>query len=390
MTAAGKTTAAALAKRVAAGEPVRILVTHESAESARMFDRKPVLAAARRKTGVMTLVATSVEVRTYQTFRRSQRDYVFTTSEGVMVLAPAETVILAPEDVAAIKRAHAEALEMNAEFDRSALACNNEAPAEPESAEADPRNPAVVHYQGTDGKAACDMAAHLLDGVAHRAVSFNDGDEDASCTQCIAYAMEVTAETPAEPFATREEWLIAAVDAMRPMFAEQGAEIPAVRVSVGWPGGRGKKNAVIGQCWASAASADKVAQVFISPVLDDAGAVLATLAHELVHAVDDCKSGHKGNFARLAKGIGLAGKMTATVAGEELKPKLAEIAAGLGAYPHAKLLSFPAGKGEKTQTTRMIKCSCADCGYTARTTKKWLDEVGAPICPCNREEMQVG
>ncbi|WP_412736301.1 transcription elongation protein SprT [Krasilnikovia sp. MM14-A1259] len=193
-----------------------------------------------------------------------------------------------------------------------------------------------------------------------------------------------------ETHETREAWLLSAVEKLTPLFDEVGATVPTVKVSVGWPGGRGKKNTVIGQCWASHASADKVAQLFISPVLDDAEAVLATLTHEVVHAVDDCKSGHKGNFARIAKGVGLAGKMTATVAGEALKPRLAQIAAQLGAYPHARL-AHPTNtaKGEKTQTTRMIKVLCTACGYSARTTRKWLDEVGAPLCPCNREEMEI-
>lgn len=206
---------------------------------------------------------------------------------------------------------------------------------------------------------------------------------------------------------TRETWLVAAVEAMRPLFATVDAEIPAVRVSVGWPGGRGDKNRTIGQCWNSHAAADSVCQLFISPVLDDAPTVLATLAHELVHAVDDCKSGHRGEFARMAKGIGLTGKMTATVASDELREKLAKIESKLGDYPHARLTTMrrvagrpedpsnpesPEGEpkaGEPKQTTRMIKTSCPDSGYIARTTRKWLEEFGAPLCPCHSRAMEV-
>ena len=28
----------------------------------------------------------------------------------------------------------------------------------------------------------------------------------------------------------------------------------------------------------------------------------------------------------------------------------------------------------------MIKCMCVECGYTVRTSSKWL-AIGAPICP---------
>lgn len=178
---------------------------------------------------------------------------------------------------------------------------------------------------------------------------------------------------------TREGWLTAAVLALSPLFAEQGHIVPAVRVSVGWPGGRGAKNTVIGQCWASRASADSVPQLFISPVLGDAERVLDVLAHELVHAIDDCTSGHKGPFAKIAKSIGLTGKMTATVAGAELKPKLAAMVEALGEYPHA--IITPSLSGVAKQGTRMLKVECPSDGYTLRTTAKWL-AMGVPTCPC--------
>lgn len=40
------------------------------------------------------------------------------------------------------------------------------------------------------------------------------------------------------------------------------------------------------------------------------------------------------------------------------------------------------------QTTRMRKCWCEKCGYTIRTTAKWL-ATGVPLCPCNGETMKV-
>lgn len=190
----------------------------------------------------------------------------------------------------------------------------------------------------------------------------------------------------------RETWLIDAVDALRPLFAELGETVPAVRVSVGWPGGRGNKNAVIGQCWPTQLAGDKVAQLFISPVLDDASRVLDVLAHELVHAVDDCQSGHKGRFTKIAKGLGLEGKMTATVASEELKGKLDAIAEKLGTYPHAALAQIGNGAdGPKKQGTRMLKVECAQgSGYKVRMTRQWLDDLGAPTCPCHGEQMLEG
>jgi hypothetical protein len=192
-------------------------------------------------------------------------------------------------------------------------------------------------------------------------------------------------------FQTREEWLVAAVAALAPLFSALTDEkIPAVRVSVGWPGGGGRKNSVIGQCWSTKVAADKVSQVFISPVLDDAVRVLDVLAHELIHAIDDCESGHKGRFAKIAKALGLTGKMTATVAGDALKAELEAIAAELGEYPHSAISSGAQGADSpKKQTTRMLKTECAQgSGYKVRITRQWLEEFGAPICPCHEERME--
>jgi hypothetical protein len=45
-------------------------------------------------------------------------------------------------------------------------------------------------------------------------------------------------------FATREEWLVAAMDAMRPWFTGIGAELPcSIRISVGFTRGTASENA---------------------------------------------------------------------------------------------------------------------------------------------------
>ena len=188
---------------------------------------------------------------------------------------------------------------------------------------------------------------------------------------------------------TREAWLVAAVEGLRPMFAAQSAEIPAVLVSVGWPGGRGKKSNVVGQCWNPALAADKAAHIFVSPSVSSPAEVLAILVHELVHAVDVNASGHKGPFAKLAKALGLVGKMTTSTAGEDLAVELDKLATELGAYPHGALAAGGQGAdGPKKQGTRMLKVECTEgSGYVVRMTRKWLDEYGAPTCPCHSVTM---
>lgn len=189
-------------------------------------------------------------------------------------------------------------------------------------------------------------------------------------------------------FETREQWLEAAVIRVSRLFKNVGVELPPVRVSVGWPskGGLASKARAIGQCWNSKSSEDGVSQIFISPLLGPEG--LAVLVHELIHAWDDCKSGHKGEFARVARAIGLVGKLTVTTPGDALAETLKKILAELGEYPHSPLIASEMDKQRKKQPTRMIKLEVVDCcGYTVRTTLKWIEK-GMPKCP-HDVEMQV-
>jgi hypothetical protein len=189
---------------------------------------------------------------------------------------------------------------------------------------------------------------------------------------------------------TREEWLNNLTDALRPRFQDLSAPLPAkVRISCGWPSKKAlaRRKRVIGQCWNPECSCDQTTEVFISPVLSEAfgpQGVGATLVHELVHAAVGTAAGHKRPFSRVAKALGLEGPWTSTSATPELEELLRTLAPG--EYPHATL-DYTKLDGEKKQSTRLVKCECPECGYTVRTTRKWLVERGAPICPCNHEPM---
>lgn len=176
---------------------------------------------------------------------------------------------------------------------------------------------------------------------------------------------------------TREEWLIAALHliAAHIDYATKGkSRVPQnTRVACGW--GSGRKT--LGECWSEENSADGTVEIFITPRMDDASLVLATLVHEACHAAVGVKHGHKAPFKQCALAVGLEGKMTATVAGEALRGLISGWIEQLGAYPHAALT--PSDK--KKQSTRLVKCQCDKCGYTVRTTAKWLDLSGTPFCP---------
>ena len=185
---------------------------------------------------------------------------------------------------------------------------------------------------------------------------------------------------------TRETWLLQLADLLRPHFKGAGFSLPSnIAISCGWPTRRAivpsGKSRTVGQCFSASCSADGRHELFISPAVSDAAQVAAILVHELCHAADDCQHGHGAPFKRIAKAMGLAGKMTATTASPELAERLNALCEKLPAYPHATLDTTI---GEKKQGTRMLKVSCPECGYTVRTTAVWLDK-GLPVCPCGTE-----
>jgi hypothetical protein len=68
-------------------------------------------------------------------------------------------------------------------------------------------------------------------------------------------------------FVTREEWLVAAIDAIRAWFTAIGADLPrSIRVSVGFTIGTASENAATrGVTYNRAASTDDTNHLFISP-----------------------------------------------------------------------------------------------------------------------------
>lgn len=191
-------------------------------------------------------------------------------------------------------------------------------------------------------------------------------------------------------FATREEWLEAAVDHFRPTFQQacktSGRTIPEnLKVSIGFPdkGGMAKRR-VLGQCWTESDS-EKPVQIFINPTIanvNGADGILSVLVHELVHAVGI--HGHGKDFKRVALAVGLEGKMKSTTASDALVEEFTYLVdEKLGPFPHTALSGMKLFAPSKKDGTRMLKAVCPECGYTIRLTKKWA-QVGMPLCPCGQ------
>ena len=180
---------------------------------------------------------------------------------------------------------------------------------------------------------------------------------------------------------TREEWLVSGVELLQDrVFKQADLEIPNdVKVACGFPSSNAKagKNQAVGVCHPRSHSEDKVNEIFINPCESDSLRVLDVLAHELIHAIDDCKNGHKKPFKDMAVAVGLTGKMTATVATPELEEILQKMVAEIGKYPHAKI----ATSQKKKQTTRQKKVECSSCEGIFYTSRKHLQAL-SDYSPC--------
>ena len=176
----------------------------------------------------------------------------------------------------------------------------------------------------------------------------------------------------------REEWLMEAVEQIKPIFERGGYQVPLVKVSIGFPS-TGSKGRHLGQCWSTKSSEDGLNQIFLAPHLETPVEYLDTLVHELVHAVDNCSSGHGARFKKIAKDVGLKGPMRSAGAGEALMKDLVKISDLLGNFSHARL---SIQKAASNVVAKRPGAKCSKCGYEIVMLKKFMD-IGPPLCPKN-------
>lgn len=235
---------------------------------------------------------------------------------------------------------------------------------------------------------AVESAAHVIAENALRRWAAGQSMAEAKAGACAEFAERWPALGPAGrrssrgEAVTREEWLLALVEKLRPLYA---GELPeAVRISTGFSS-KGARSNVIGECWHAEVADDKCPQIFIHPGQVDSLEVAALVAHELIHACRP-EAKHGAKFKAVAGRLGLEGPTKSTKAGPAFVETVAPLLAELGDYPHARLNAGARSSNGPKQTTRMLKVECADCGYTVRTSQKWLD-VATPCCPVCELEM---
>ncbi len=180
---------------------------------------------------------------------------------------------------------------------------------------------------------------------------------------------------PRAKHATREAWLDAFVSGSRKIFADAGYTLPDnIKISIGFPSvsALSARKQRLGECWSG-----KETHIFISPVLDDAARIAGITTHELVHAAGFSK--HNKTFATCGAAVGLEGKPANMDAGPMWLDLHDALMRDLGPLPHHKIDTSKPEK--KKQTTRLLKCECPDCGFTFRTTAKWIEGKSELTCP---------
>jgi hypothetical protein len=192
---------------------------------------------------------------------------------------------------------------------------------------------------------------------------------------------------------TREAWLRALTNLLRPYFEKKGYPLPdadKIRFGIAFTSA-GKKGNRVGECWHPAASADGCFEIFIRPDQAEPMKVAGILFHELLHTVLPADAGHGELFKAAARALGLAGPMRSSTPNEWMcANEIAPLIASLSPLPHAELLIargisglgvIPADRS-KPQKNRYLKarCEAEGCPYNVRLVASCI-AIGPPHCP---------
>lgn len=185
---------------------------------------------------------------------------------------------------------------------------------------------------------------------------------------------------------TREAWLWAATNELRPYFEKLGYKLPEkIRFAVAFTS-TGKRGRTTGECWHPVASADQHYEIIIRADMFEPLEILGILVHELVHTLLPHTEKHGKAFRAAALRLGLEGDESRYAKPSPiLNERLNAIAETLGPFPHAALHFAGTSDVPKKQRARLLRAECgASCGYTIRITAKWA-KAGLPVCPVNAE-----
>jgi hypothetical protein len=105
-----------------------------------------------------------------------------------------------------------------------------------------------------------------------------------------------------------EAWLDEACQLISEGFKQRGYEVPKVRVLFGFTtSGHDNRKSIgnhLGECLSKKWTEDETIVITVTPLAERTIDALSVLAHELVHAIDNCQNDHGGDFLNLAKALG--------------------------------------------------------------------------------------
>lgn len=164
---------------------------------------------------------------------------------------------------------------------------------------------------------------------------------------------------------------------MRTWFDDLGFPLPPIEARTGFSSS-GRRTRNIAESWSQ--DGGKSFVIFVRPDHNDEFEVAAAIAHQMCRISVWDKDDHGFLFRHLAVSIGLRGRKSESPPGNLFRELVGPVLEQTGAMPSQAIEH--ADVAQKTrQTTRMVKVTCADCGYIARVSRKWLNEVGPPLCP---------
>ena len=178
-----------------------------------------------------------------------------------------------------------------------------------------------------------------------------------------------------QTFSTREEWLNATVALIRAQVPAIGSQ--RIRITCGFPSTY-TRSGTLAECWPDAASKDGTWEVMISPTVALPVEVFVLVAGMALHTVPGGASRTSNSYRTACMDLGLAPTdeawkgLTGT---DDFWATFGDALEALGPYPHAEVMAAQ----KKTQSTRMLKLVCPLCGYTLRTSAKWIAQ-GLPVC----------
>ena len=176
---------------------------------------------------------------------------------------------------------------------------------------------------------------------------------------------------------TRDGWLAEITPAIAKWVDDLDFPLPKVEVKSGFPS-TGRRATETAESWEKGHDGSYV--IFVRPDRSDPVEVAAAVAQHMCRIATFSKDRGDHLFRYAVEALGLKVTKGDVIAGPEFEARIKPLIDKLGKMPCPDMAPTTGATPPK-QTTRQIKVYCEKCGYVARVSRKWLNEVGPPHCP---------